>query len=65
MNVYQTKLKKNVIINRPLQLIVPFEIANEPPEPAETIALSGSRHDAIKIADAIRMITSGVPKWGE
>ena len=33
LNVYQTKLKKTVVINRPLQLIVPFEIANEPPEP--------------------------------
>ena len=40
LNVYQTKPRKTVVINRPLQLIVPFEIASESPEPAETIALS-------------------------
>ena len=40
LNVYQTKLKKTVVINWPLQLIFPFETANEPTEPAETIALS-------------------------
>ena len=58
-NVDQTKLKKTVVINRPLQLIVPFEIANEPPEPAETKALSKPRRDAAKTADTIsRMITS-------
>ena len=27
LNVYQTKLKRTVVINRPLQLIVPLEIA--------------------------------------
>ena len=59
LNVYQTKLKKTVVINRPLQLIVPFEIANEPQEPAETKALSKPRCDAAKTADAIRrMVTS-------
>ena len=59
LNVYQTKLKKTVVINLPLQLIVPIEIANKPPEPAETIALSKPRSDAAKTADTIRrMITS-------
>ena len=59
LNVYQTKLKKAVVVNRPLQLTVPFEIANEPSEPAETIALSKPRCDAAKTADTIcRMITS-------
>ena len=58
-NVYQTKLKKTVVINQPLQLIVPFEIANESLEPAETIALSKPRRNAAKTADTIRrMITS-------
>ena len=57
--VYQTKLKKTVVINRPLQLIVSFKIASEPPEPAETIALSKPRRDAAKTADTIRrLITS-------
>ena len=59
LNVYQTKLKKSVVINRPLQLIVPFEIASERPKPAETTALSRPRHDAAKTANTIRrMITS-------
>ena len=49
LNVYQTKLKKTVVINRPRQLIVPFEIANKPPKPAETIALSKPRRDAAKL----------------
>ena len=63
LNVYQTKLKKTVVINRPLQLIVPFEIANEPPEPAETIALSNPRRNAAKTSDTIRrMITSWIQK---
>ena len=48
LNVYQTKLKKTVVINQPLQLIVPFEISNEPPEPAETIALSKPRREVTK-----------------
>ena len=47
LNVYQTKLKKTVFINRPIQLKVSFEITN-----------SRSRHDAVETADAIRMITS-------
>ena len=52
-------LKCTVVINRPLQLIVPFEIANEPPELAETIALLKPRRDAAKTADNIRrMITN-------
>ena len=38
LNVHQTKLKKTFVINRPLQLIVPFEIAHEPPERTETKA---------------------------
>ena len=59
LDVYQTKLKKTVVINRPLQLIAPFEIVNEPQEPAETITLSKPRRDAAKTADTIRqMITS-------
>ena len=59
LNVYQTKLKRTVVINRPLQLIVPLEIANEPLEPAETIALSKPHCDAAKTADTIRrMITN-------
>ena len=59
LDVYQTKLKKTVVINRLLQLIAPFETANEPQEPAETIALSKPRRDAAKTADTIRrMITS-------
>ena len=48
LNVYKTKLKKTVVINLPLRLIVPFEISNEPPEPAETIALSKPRREATK-----------------
>ena len=49
LNVYQTKLKKTVVINRPRQLIVPFE----------TMALSKPRRGAAKTADTIlRMITS-------
>ena len=59
LNVYQTKLKKTVVINRPLQLILPFKIANEQPEPEETVALSKPRRNVAKIADTIRqMITS-------
>ena len=58
LNVNQTKLKKTVFINRPIQLKVSFEITNKPPEPAEMIAPSRSRHDAVETADAIRMITS-------
>ena len=54
LNVYQTKLKKTLVINRPVQLIVPFEIANEPPEPAEKKALSKPRRDVAKTADTIR-----------
>ena len=45
-------------MNRPLQLIASFEIASEPPEPAETIALSKPHRDAAKSVDTIRrMIT--------
>ena len=51
--VYQTKLKKTVVINQPLQLIVPFEIANEPLESAEMIPLSKPCCDAAKTADTI------------
>ena len=29
LNVYQTKLKKTVVINRPRQLIVPFEYCKQ------------------------------------
>ena len=66
LNVYLAKLQKTVIINRPLQLIVPFEIANEPSEPAETIALSKPRRDAARTADTIRrMITSWIQKCKE
>ena len=66
LNVYLAKLQKTVIINRPLQLIVPFEIANEPSEPAETIALSKPRCDAARTADTIRrMITSWIQKCKE
>ena len=32
---------------------MPFEIANEPPEPTETIPLSKLRRDATKTADTI------------
>ena len=53
LNVYQTKLKETVVINQPLQLIVSYEIANEPSEPVETITLSKPRRDAAKTADAI------------
>ena len=56
LNVYQTKLKETVVINQPLQLIVSYEIANEPSEPAETIALSKPRRDAAETADAIRLM---------
>ena len=56
LNVYQTKLKKTVVINRPLHLIMPFETVNEPPEPTETIALSKPRRDDAKTADTIRRI---------
>ena len=63
LNVYQTKLKKTFVINRPLQLIVPFEIAHEPPEPAETKALSKPYRHAAKTADTIRrMIASSIQK---
>ena len=38
-------------------------MANERPEPAETIALSEPRRDAAKTADTIcRMITSSIQK---
>ena len=53
LSVYQTKLRKTVVINRPLQLIVPFEIASEPPETAETIARSKPLRDASKTAHII------------
>ena len=56
LNVYQAKLKETVVINQPLQLIVSYEIANEPSEPAETIALSKPRRDAAETADAIRLM---------
>lgn len=47
LNVYQKNLNKNIVINRPLQLIVPFEIADyesiKTSEPAESIAVSRPR----------------------
>ena len=58
-NVYQTKLKKTVVINRNLQLIVSSEITIEPPEPTETIALSRPCCYAAKTADTIRQIILG------
>ena len=62
LNVYQTKPRKTVVINRPLQLIVPFEIASESPEPARTRRNDStfkSPRDAAKASDTFRrMITS-------
>ena len=63
LNIYQTKLNKTIVINRPLQLILLFEITNEPPELAETTAFSKPGHDAAKTADTIRrMITSWIQR---
>ena len=45
LKVYQARLKKTVVINRPLQLVVPFEITNETPKPVKKKELSNQRCD--------------------
>ena len=45
LKVYQRRLKKTVVINPHLQLVVPFEIVNETPEPTEMKELSNQRCD--------------------